>query len=190
MDQKTRDYWLSEEKWTPEQAVWLMVNIDPDSKNASCFVSKAWKRYGFRSEESFIDSLPRDEQTSFRDFRAVANKLIDQIFEESNYSEETLENPPSEYKLCGFTYPNHFKRDSMGYAVFPIEAYRLFAERYIFPKEGGLGINVPIFDLYHADIAEPKPIDLGVVVKGVSISDVREMIESNPALGDVLQAVN
>lgn len=189
MDQESRDKWLSRSKWTGEEAIFLILDIDPEGE-----IAKHIERY-----YSFVYEIP---PVQIREYEKVKEALMRAIAGESNAKAIGYEEDfPVFYCLEGEQVRNPFRKYSSLEVSFSPETFYIFAQKNIFSDEK-LGANVPIFGLYHereesvnlgsevVQDLESIRIDGIEVIEGVTVADIHEMIESNRELGDVLQAVN
>lgn len=155
MDQETRKKWLSKEKWKVREAVYLILDIDPESELVKQFETTDdipfFDEYGEEVSELaiFLECLPNDLRIKLKMFREVLT-CLDMEINKQTESLKQSETRPSVYLLYGYKARNPFRGLRAIDVSFEIEAYRQFAKEKVFPI-GDYGADVPIFGLFYED---------------------------------------
>lgn len=161
MDQKIRDKWLAKKKWGVREAIWLMLDIDPECENVANFKKREFSSIDFSLENvdpenvsdekrEFMKKIPQNERGAFECYDKIDILIQERIYRDTGRSELSLE-LLGEYRLDGYTYRNPYKEKGPHGSVFPKEAYKKFAIEKVFSIETGFAADVPIFNLYHKD---------------------------------------
>lgn len=155
MDQETREKWLSKEKWTVREAVYLILDIDPESELVKQFEATddipMVDEYGedVSPRAIFLERSPSDLRIKLKVFPEILTCLDIEINKQTESLKQS-ETRPSVYLLYGYKARNPFRSLRAVDVSFEIEAYRQFAEEKVFPIEN-YGADVPIFGLFYED---------------------------------------
>lgn len=145
MDFEALEYWIKKEKWTPDEAIHLMLNIDPrTSKTMGEALSNFASTWGHEedSEQTTAEKLLR----ALFSLRLQLETLIDVQTADVEGKDDPLGFQPARYHLNGFKVLNPFRSKSPFELEFPKEAFEPFAKLFVYD---GLAIDVPIFGLFH-----------------------------------------